>query len=424
MSAIELAPRAREAVRNVAESLIPDLDDVAEQMADAIHDGIPELSDELFEDTAQSCRSNIAIVCSMMRDELDATEATGPPEALHYAREYVRQGYAIEALMRAYRIGHQSFYRVLVTRLEESVDDPRDLAAAARYAADWTFTYVDAVSSAVAAAFMAERERWVRSAAAVRADQVAAILERRTTDEDVASRRLRYELRRQHLALVIWGGDSVVDTDATAAAFERLAQVAAAHLGSGEPLCIPLGGLVLAAWIGLHGGSSDVRLDEPLPGAVEYGARIAVGEAHAGLEGFRRSHEEALLVRRVAILAERAPGAVVHLADAGLNALLTADLREAREFVRRELGELVADDDNTRRVAATLDVFFDEGSSHVRAARRLGIHENTVAYRVRRAAELLGHPLDERQLEARTALRLVEILRKRGDLEPPAADGA
>lgn len=420
MTEIRLAPHARDAVRDAAESLVPELDEVAEQMARAIHDGIAELSDEIFEDTAQSCRSNIAIVCAMMRDGLDASDATGPPEALHYAREYVRHGHALEVLMRAYRIGHQTFYRVLVTRLEESIDDYRGLPTAVRYASDWTFAYVDAVSSTVAAAYISERERWVRSAAAVRAEQVAAILDGRPTDEDVASRRLRYELRRRHLALVMWGGDSVVDADGTAAAFERLAQVIAARLGSGEPLCVPLGGLVVAAWIGLHGGPTDLPLDEPLPGAAECGARIAVGEVHEGLAGFRRSHEEALLARRVAMLAQRAPGAVVHLADAGLTALLTADLSEARQFVRRELGELAADNDSSRRLAATLDVFFDEGASHVKAARRLGIHENTVAYRVRRAAEILEHPLDERQLEVRSALRLAAVLRMGSEPDPAA----
>ena len=43
----------------------------------------------------------------------------------------------------------------------------------------------------------------------------------------------------------------------------------------------------------------------------------------------------------------------------------------------------------------TLSAFYEEGSSFVRAARRLGVHENTVTYRVQRAEELLGHSVTE-----------------------------
>jgi DNA-binding PucR family transcriptional regulator len=57
-----------------------------------------------------------------------------------------------------------------------------------------------------------------------------------------------------------------------------------------------------------------------------------------------------------------------------------------------------------------LAIFLDEGASFVRAARRLGVHSNTVAYRVRRAEAELGHPVTERQLELRCALRLSRLL--------------
>jgi DNA-binding PucR family transcriptional regulator len=96
---------------------------------------------------------------------------------------------------------------------------------------------------------------------------------------------------------------------------------------------------------------------------------------------------------------------------------MTSDLDEARRFVHAEIGPLMEDSDASRRLAATLEVFLQEESSFVRAARRLGIHENTVAYRVRRAEELLGHRAADRQLELRAALRLATFVRgDSGDL--------
>ncbi|MFN8203194.1 MAG: helix-turn-helix domain-containing protein [Solirubrobacteraceae bacterium] len=97
-------------------------------------------------------------------------------------------------------------------------------------------------------------------------------------------------------------------------------------------------------------------------------------------------------------------------ADVAVDVLTTQDVGEAQRFVARELGALAAGDEPARRLTATLRVFLDEGSSFVRAGRRLGVHENTVAYRVRRAEELLGHRVGERQLELRVALRLAEVL--------------
>lgn len=81
-------------------------------------------------------------------------------------------------------------------------------------------------------------------------------------------------------------------------------------------------------------------------------------------------------------------------------------------FVARELGALAADDDVSLRLAATLRTFLDENASRSRAAKRLGIHENTVSYRVRQAEEILGRSVDERALDLRVALSLVNVLRE------------
>ena len=56
----------------------------------------------------------------------------------------------------------------------------------------------------------------------------------------------------------------------------------------------------------------------------------------------------------------------------------------------------------------TLRIFFEEGQSYARTARRVGVHENTVAYRVRRAEAMLGHPVTSRQLELQVALALMK----------------
>lgn len=400
------------AIREVAADLEPHLAEAALEMAQAIHDGIAELGAELEEDTLVSCRANITLVCHLMLDGGDPRTARPPQEALQYARDFVPRGLAIEALMRAYRIGHQVFWQRILDGLQSHLGSHDDLAEAVAYCSDWTFAYVDAVSAAITEAYVQERERWVRSAAAMRADEVRAILDGGEVDEAATSKRLRYELGRTHVGLLVWG-PGPEDPDHTMAAFERIAGEVARALGGTDVLAVPMGSNVLGAWVGLREApdleaAAALRTKE----GAKAKASVALGEPGDGLEGFRRTHEEATRARHVASLLRRSPGGVVRFREVALNALLAHDLDEARLFVARELGPLGEETDASRRLAATLKVFLDEGSSFVRAARRLGVHENTIAYRVKRAGELLGHGIEERQLEVRVALALADVLRR------------
>jgi DNA-binding PucR family transcriptional regulator len=94
-------------------------------------------------------------------------------------------------------------------------------------------------------------------------------------------------------------------------------------------------------------------------------------------------------------------------------ALASVDERQARDFVAEELGPLLGEDEASAVLARTLLAFLEEGMSARRAARRLAVHENTVANRIRAAEELLGRPVEERAAELDLALRLAPIVLQR-----------
>ena len=58
----------------------------------------------------------------------------------------------------------------------------------------------------------------------------------------------------------------------------------------------------------------------------------------------------------------------------------------------------------------TLRVFFDNNASPAQTARALGMHRNSVLYRLQRCEELLGTPISEHTLERHVALVLTEWL--------------
>jgi DNA-binding PucR family transcriptional regulator len=220
-------------------------------------------------------------------------------------------------------------------------------------------------------------------------------------DVHLAGRRLRYELERHHVAYVVWsdGDDSGPDY----AALELTAFELAAVAGLANPLVVPLGRQLVAAWAGAR---------EPVAMTVTGVAGscfVALGSTAAGVEGFCSSHREAMHARRVARLSGRRPGTVTRYPDVALTALASVDLDLAREFVAAELGPLAAQDDDTVRLAATLRVYLEEHASPRRTAQRLGVHENTVKNRVRTIREVLGYAPEDRVAELLVALRLARM---------------
>lgn len=380
---------------------------LAGAMTDAAMAEMPELAGEEVRDAlAASVESNVRLVAEMLRTGMDPAEATPPPAAVEYARELVRRGMSIDLLLRAYFVGHAAFLRTWIDRVDEEVTDPAGRALAIEEASTWTFAYVQALTRGIVERYTGERERWVRSAVAVKAEIVRALLAGERVDVESASARLRYALDREHLAFLVWapdGGDPVAAPDP--AVLERLASELAGGLGAGAPLLVTHGTDLVAGWVGSRGGFGD----RPARLAETVGACVAFGSPGAGVAGFRASHRQALHARRVALLRGGTPGSVALYPDEALAALASADVDHAREFVTSELGPLAGHDETAQRLAGTLRVYLEENASPRRAAHRLGVHENTIANRVRAAEELLGRPVEERTAELLVALRLVGV---------------
>jgi DNA-binding PucR family transcriptional regulator len=272
------------------------------------------------------------------------------------------------------------------------------------------FDYVDAALCLVEEVYTAERDRWLRSAAASQAETISTILAGQPVDIDVATRRLRHEVRRVHVAAIAWL-EAHEEGRNTQAILESAIRDVAAAIGNQKPLVHPLGILSAAAWISSHSDIPSKVLDElRFRTANAPGVRMAIGEPARGIAGFRSSHLEALEAQRIARLAGGDVGSVTRYANISLRAIATIDIEQSRVFVQRELGRLASTDETTRRLADTLRAYLDENCSRGRTAKRLHIHENTVAYRIRQAEELLGRPLEKRTLELRTALALAELV--------------
>jgi DNA-binding PucR family transcriptional regulator len=382
------------------------LSDAAHEIAHAIQRELPELAadEEIRASTLTSTESVLHLLGQLVALGRPPGEAEPPPAAVGYARDLVQRGVSIDALLRSYHIGQATFFRRWVALLHETVADPEQLTRAVEYGASWTFDFVQALSRGLVARYSEEREAWVRSAVAVRSETVRSLLAGEPVDPQSASRRLRYELDREHLGFLVWT-EREANAGEYVAELERAAQELAHTLGAANALVVPLGGQMVAAWVA-------VRVDEAanrpqLDRAIE--AQAAFGSPGHGVEGFRATHRQALHARRVARLASRRTGSVTRYPDVALTALASVDIELAAAFVSEQLGALASQDDDTLRLTATLRVYLEEQASPRRAAQRLGVHENTIKARVKTITDQLGRPPASSAAELLVALRLVRL---------------
>lgn len=386
-------------------------DELGEQMAEELMAVMPEfggpVDTDLHSGLLRSCVSNVRTVFQVLASG-SGTESISPPaEATGWAYELVHRGLPIATMLRAYRLGHAVAERRFEQAAEELEIEPeirwRVLAQASRT----FFAYVDAISTQLVAEYEQERGRWIRGAAAARAELVNEIIDRRPVDPRAATDTLRYDVSRCHLAFILWSDARTEELAPRIGSMELAAGALAQELGGGRILLVPIGERVVWGWTSGEQATLGVeRASRLLPD----GLRAALGQPADGLEGMASSHVQARAARRVGGVMGLRPGSIVRYGTVALTALLTMDPAEAARFTIAQLGELAQETDAARRLRATLCVYLEENLSPARTARRLGIHQNTVVYRVRRAEEILGHPIAEGRLELEVSLRLAEGL--------------
>ena len=222
------------------------------------------------------------------------------------------------------------------------------------------------------------------------------------------ARRLGYDLTRPHLVFVLRPRDSDSGNGSVnSRGHQRFVDATRRRLVLADVTTL------------LRERDGAVQVLMPCPGEVEPGDPDA---SVAWVERLRASLEDALSPEAVSVVAGvgRTPGpettayaamreatraadiaasiagespAALHFARLGALRLIfhLADNPELRAFQRDVLGPLESSDAARRsEFVRTLDAFLRAGGNHMRAARDLNVHRNTLIYRLERIQELLG----------------------------------
>jgi DNA-binding PucR family transcriptional regulator len=134
------------------------------------------------------------------------------------------------------------------------------------------------------------------------------------------------------------------------------------------------------------------------------GVGAGIGVTGHGISGFIRSHHEAVAAYQISTATSQPNGSFTCYRDVELQYLVTADAQAYAAFQSRALSGLTAADDKAGRLRETLRTYIACGRNRDATAAALGVHKNTVRYRLERVRSALGHDVDRHLVELQLAL--------------------
>jgi hypothetical protein len=386
------------------------LDEVTQSIQQLLVTKIAELGGDpqLIQLLRDTVSGNVDTFFSAIRHGIPVTQVEPPTSALEYARRLAQREVSADALVRAYRLGHRAALEAMLNEIRTSNIEPRLSLNVFERMATTSFDYIDWISQRVIATYQEERDRWVETRNSLRTLQVREVLAGGDVDIDAMTTAIRYPLRGIHLAVVVWCPDS--DDGAELAALESsVRKISKSVGGQDNSLFISVDRVTGWGWISISAAAAvkaAARLRK-LATATDVPC-IAAGNPLPGVDGFRRSHQQAQDARNVAIATGATTRRVTLASDPGLSvaALLGSDLGAASAWIGDILGPLASQSESDERLRETLLVYMRTGSSYTAAAEELHLHFNSVKYRVQRAIERRGRPIADDRSDVEVALLL------------------
>ncbi|WP_406280305.1 helix-turn-helix domain-containing protein [Nocardia sp. NBC_00881] len=389
--------------------------EITEGMTALMAREIDHLDDDpqLVEMLEASVHGNVATVIHVLINDIPVDHLQPTTAAVEYARRLAQRDVPSNSLVRAYHMGQHAMLRICHDEIAgRGLPAPLTLAVIKRLT-EIIYSYVDWITLYVFDAYEAERTRWMNARGSVRSATLHAVLSADRPDTSTFETETGYRLMQTHLALILWrpGPEqpstlNMLDTQARA--------IAKALHTNGPPIVTAIDRRTVWAWLPFgrcHPATDTTKLRAVVD--LTDGTRLAVGLPSHGLEGFRRSHQQAGAAYFIATVpGASSPHPVIGFGDPGVAAvsLLAKDLGSTRAWVREVLGELAEDTDQAATLRLTLSTYYAKGESHVHTAQSLTVHRNTVKYRITKAIAATSSAAPSDKLDIALALQVCRLL--------------
>jgi DNA-binding PucR family transcriptional regulator len=304
---------------------------------------------------------------------------------------------------RAYHLGHAMFVRLGIEVIAEL--DPAQHLPLTQRLLGRSVDFIDKVCEQVGQAYEAERDQWVGDRGGIRQHWVAEALSGRALDTGEAEAALGYRFAGTHLGVQMWVPAKVAGVDARTAFEEARRALASVLSPVAPPLVVPRDEREMHVWF-------PIRSDAAIPGSLEslvpksLKVQVAIGRPESGIDGFRRTSDQAKRVKDVLLISAASLPKAVTYDELGAVALMITDVDALRRFVLRMLGSLAKNGEREDTLRETLLAFLAHNRSYAATAKAMVLHRNSVQYRVQRALELCERDLNDADvaLDVHTAL--------------------
>jgi DNA-binding PucR family transcriptional regulator len=417
-------PAVAELMADVSAALARRVSALCEDIYEVILREIPQLNGDkpVLTLLSSSIHGNVDTCLQVMQYRIDLGTVHAPAAAEEYARRLAQRGIPLTALLRAYRVGHARFIDWVLNELAHQTGDAEMVSTTALSMSRVVAEYIDQTSEGIVAAYEREKEDWLRNRSAARTARVSDLLSGQRVDMSAAEATLGYRLRQYHVSLVCWVDDAVGAADEITRLERATGHVAGQAACHGDPLFLPRDESSAWAWLPL--GSRDTfgsAAATAYTADADIDVHFAFGDPAKGTAGFLSSHQQALAAQAVALAGESGGPRVTAFSAVAPVALMLGSGELLRRWLQATLANLATDDEHHARLRDTLRVFLASGGSYKTTAEQLMLHKNTVQYRIRKAEESLGRPLDANRLNVELALLASQWLGP-AVLRPPAGD--
>ncbi|OBK15880.1 Rv1453 family transcriptional regulator [Mycobacterium asiaticum] len=347
--------------------------------------------------SASNRASLVHFATSHLRDPGAPVTAYLGPEPLRMARLLVRRGLGT-AVQDVYRIGQNVALQRWMDIVFELSSHPHELHTLLAEAAKSASDFVDATLAHINTQMKLEHNELAQGVLVERRKIVDSILAGESINHQRAEVRLGYSLAGSHTAAVIWCDES----DDEYHVLDRTTAALGHAVGCVQPLTVLTGEATRWVWFK---DAVEINTDQVRRALQETPRlRIAIGAKAQGLEGFRRSHQQARTAQQMMVRL-RSRQQVAYFDDIQMVAMLTQNPEYADDFITSTLGSFASAGSVLRE---TLLTYINEQCNAARAAQQLYVHRNTLLNRLDTAQRLLPRPLDRTTVRVAVALETLK----------------
>lgn len=311
------------------------------------------------------------------------------------ARRRVHQGVSLAAMLRAVRLGSRELWTTLLNVASDDVPARDELVLVF---SSYLLDYFDDIAECIASAYLDEQFQRARWRDALRYELMSVIFS--FPDDDAAFYRAATALGldpavpRVCIALDVAMPD--VLPSHVEGELDRMLLAVARSIGvSADNLVRTLYRGRVVIWVPVARGASVLTADnqvmrqaQALAGAIPSAKRLGIGLMNQGARGWSMSMDEAFRAL------DQGPRLAPLMRVFAFSEMVLNESVSRCGNALRYLDSIIERLSHEADLLQTLSVFLDSGQHRKQASEQLGIHPNTLNYRLGRIEEILGASLD------------------------------